>query len=410
MKLTSKGVFLLISIDILLAISWNTDITMVYIFFVVAFVMFILSFVHLKLNVPNIDVRRTVQHTAFEDEMLNVKLDIHNKKPLPISFFEILDIFPGASPDEQEKSLFVLYMKAREEVIVNYAINCYKRGFWRLGPIRIVSQDALGFFRMRKSIPEYSEVLVYPSLFRIFMFPPLASSAVSWMGVETVKISADSHEFFGIREYQRGDAMSRIHWASTARHNQLIVKQFERSAVQEVTIVLDLKKGHDIGYGKETTLEYAVKIAGSIARFLLNNSVLVQIVGYAEESMILPFGKGDSHAYKILEYLAKVQANGAFSLTDTLEEVSFIAPYNSTLVVIMLDNDIEALASLLQFKVKGIRLIVVLVCVATFGQIKEGDYLTKEDEKRFEETLANLEAYVYRIAKGDDLEKKFALL
>lgn len=404
---TPKSIFLLISVIVLLAIAWNTDITMVYIFFVVTFVMFILSFIHLQFNIPDISITREAQETAYEDDLVNVKMAIRNKRNLGLFFFEIIDRFPGAATGKEENSLFILDMKGRETKEVSYILECYKRGLWRLGPVSIISQDALGFFKMRKTLNIFSDILVYPRLFRIFAFPPLASGSVSWMGVETAKISGDSHEFFGVREYQRGDMISRIHWPSTARHNRLIVKQFERNAVQEVTVVVDLKKGHDIGAGKETTLEYSVKIAGSIARYLMNEGAFVQIVGYGKEATILPFGKGESHVYKILEYLARVKADGSFTLSQALDEASFVSPHRSTLIAIMLDNDMEGLTSLVQFKVKGIKLILIVLAMSTFGQAEEGEYLDAEGAKRFDEALAGLEAYVYRVSKGDDLEKKF---
>ncbi|MBU1007083.1 MAG: DUF58 domain-containing protein [Candidatus Omnitrophica bacterium] len=406
---TSKGSFLLITVILLLAIAWNTDITMVYVFFVLAFVMFVLSFAHLQFTVPSLFIKRDSNDTAFEGDVLNVNLSIENRRSVGAYFFEILDNFPAAPPGKQDVSLFMLDLNGKEEKKINYVADCYKRGLWKLGPVRIISQDALGFFKIKKVLNVFSEVLIYPHLFRIFAFPPLAKGSVSWMGVETSKISGDSHEFFGIREYQRGDSMSRIHWPSTAKHNKLIVRQFERNAVQEATIIFDLKKGHDIGTGRETTLEYSVKIAGSIARHLLNEGVFVQMVGYGKESTALHFGKGESHMYKILEYLAKVRADGDFSLSQGLEETSFITPHNSTLIAIMLDNDMESLSALVEFKIKGIKLIVIVLATATFGPVGESETFDADQAKEFDEALAGLEARVYRISKGDDLEKKFEI-
>ncbi len=405
--LTSRGISLLLATIILLAIAWNTDITMVYIFFVITFVMFVLSYFHMRLNIPNIEIKRLAQETAFEDEILNVKMSIRNNLSKGASFFEILEYFPAAQPGKEKISLFILDINPKEEKNFNYTIDCYKRGIWNIGPIEVISQDALGFFRMKKTLNIISGIIIYPAFFRVFAFPPLARGSVSWMGVETANIGGDSHEFFGIREYERGDALSRIHWNSTAKRNKLIVKQFERNAIQEATIVMDLKKENNIGAGKETTLEYSVKIAGSIAKFLMDSGAFVQIVGYATEAMIVPFGKGESHVYKILEYLAGVRSEGVFSLSETLEEASFITPYSSTLITIMLDNDMDALSSLVQFKVKGIKLIVIALSSSTFGHTEESKYLDAEEVKRFDEALAGLEAYVYRISKGDDLEKKF---
>ncbi len=405
--LTSRGVSLLSAVIILIAIAWNTDITMVYIFFVTAFVMFILSYIHMRLSIPNIEVQRTTQETAFEDEMLNIKMKIRNNLSRGSSFFEILDYFPAAEQGKEKTSLFILNIKAKEEINFNYSIECYKRGIWKIGPIEVVSQDALGFFRMKKTLNVISDIIIYPALFRVFAFPPLARGSVSWMGVETAKISGDSHEFFGVREYQRGDAISRIHWPSTAKHNKLIVKQFERNSIQEATIVLDLKEGNDIGAGKETTLEYAVKIAGSIARFLMDSGAFVQLIGYTKEAMVVPFGKGESHAYKILEYLAGARSEGAYTLSQTLEEASFITPYSSTIIVIMLDNDMEALSSLVQFRIKGIKVIAVVLASFTFGHTEDSEYLDAEGARKFDEAFASLEAHAYRVSKGDNLEKIF---
>ena len=131
------------------------------------------------------------------------------------------------------------------------------------------------------------------------------------------------------------------------------------------------------------------------------------MIGYAKETVMLPFGKGESAMHKILEYLAKVQADGSFSLAQTLEEASFVTPYSSTLIAIMSDNDAEALSSLVQFKIKGIRLILIVLSVSTFGPVEEAAQLDVDAARRFDEALANLEAYVYRVSKGDDLEKKF---
>ncbi len=403
---TTKSIALIIAVLLLLVIAWNTDITLVYILFLASFLLFVGSFIILQLNIVNLQVARNIEETAFEDEMLDVGLVIENKRALPNFLFEVVDNFSCGPPDEPRPSIFILKLAGFEKLKVSYIGKCYKRGLWRIGPLTVNSQDSLGFFRMKKSLYVFSDILVYPKVFRILNFPPLARGSVSWLGVETAKISGDSHEFYGVREYQRGDAISRIHWPSSARLRELIVKQFERSAVQEATLVLDLKKGHDIGTGKETTLEYGVKIGASICRYLIDIGAIVQVIAHGKEPIMLHFGKGESHMYQILEEFAKVQADGVTDLKDVLEEANFITPYNSTLIVIMLDIDRDALSSLIQFKVKGIRLIVVVLSTSTFAVVPEA-FLDEKGMRDFEESLANLEAYQYRIAKGDDLEKKF---
>ena len=73
-----------------------------------------------------------------------------------------------------------------KEVVSGGGSNCYRRGLWKIGPISVISQDALGFFKMKKTFNVFADVLIYPELFKIFSFPPLAKGSVSWMGVETL--------------------------------------------------------------------------------------------------------------------------------------------------------------------------------------------------------------------------------
>ncbi|MFH1478454.1 MAG: DUF58 domain-containing protein [Candidatus Omnitrophota bacterium] len=408
--LTLKGIFLCIIIIILLAVSWNLKIEIFYVLCAISFCILFLGFLYVYLTLPKISIERKVQDVAYEDDLLAVEVKITNKRNIPSFFFEVIDRFEGEACDKKEKSLFVSRLDREDYILVNYTVNCFKRGLHRFGPVSVAYQDMMGFFKIVKRLDVFSEILVYPKLFNILFFPQLKASSLSWMGVETARISSDTHEFFGVREYRRGDLKSRIHWPLTAKHGKLIVKEFQRNAAQEATILLDLKKGNDIGTGKDTTLEYSVKIAASVAAYLLENNIFVQLVGYGKEKFCLPFGKGEYHKHRILEYLAGVTSDGEVTLDKMVDETVFGAPIQSTLVCILSDNDLKGLMSLSQFKTKDIKLIIVLLAASSFGKIGKGSIISKDDARNFEDMLSNMEAYTYRIIKGDKLEEKFQYL
>ncbi|MFH1783062.1 MAG: DUF58 domain-containing protein [Candidatus Omnitrophota bacterium] len=386
-----------------LAFAWNTSVELFYTLFILGSSILILSFLSFVTFKAKLKLARTVQDIAYEDDLINVGIDISSKKILPSYSVEIIDHFKGESPGQTEKSMFLSKLKGMGSRKISYVTECYKRGLWDFGPIVVSSQDFLGFFESKKKHKVFSKILVYPKLFNVLTFPEPKSSSLSWMGVETAKISGDSHEFFGVREYQRGDLKSRIHWPLTAKHNKLITKEFQRSAAQEVTIILDLEKDHDIGIGRDSTLEYSVKIAGSIAKYLLDKGVFIQLIGHSKERDILPFGKGESHMHRILEYLAMVTSAEGLKLSHVLDEAIFFTPNQSTLVTMVLDNDLEAISNLFQYKIKGIKLILFVFSVETFGVIHETE---KKHVTEFEDTLVNLEAETYRISKDDNLEEK----
>src|SRR4029078_3852886 len=79
----------------------------------------------------------------------------------------------------------------------------------------------------------------------------------------------------GVRNYEPGDSFNRIHWPSTARTGQLMVKLFELDPASDIWIILHLYKAAPVGEGDEGTEEFSVQIAASIARYFLvaNRSV-----------------------------------------------------------------------------------------------------------------------------------------
>src|SRR3970282_19459 len=78
-----------------------------------------------------------------------------------------------------------------------------------------------------------------------------------------------------VRPWAPGDAFNRIHWKSTARHGDILVKEFDLEQTADAWIVLDLERSAQPGRGVESTVEAAVRVVASVAdRALLENRAL----------------------------------------------------------------------------------------------------------------------------------------
>ena len=69
----------------------------------------------------------------------------------------------------------------------------------------------------------------------------------------------------GVRDYTTGDSFGRIHWALSAKHQRLMSKTFEQPLTTDLWILLDLDRDVHFGEGEESTVEYAVSLAASMA-------------------------------------------------------------------------------------------------------------------------------------------------
>ncbi len=401
---TRRSGWAIVSAVILSLIAWNLDVPNSYLIVSVSVALLLVTFIHFIYSIGNFVVDRQIIKTAHEDDALEVELNLKNLTNQTKKFFELRDYFPAGPPGERIISLLIGKVMPKEYENLKYYSLCYKRGLYKIGPIEIIFQDFLGFFRLVKKLPLVSHLLVYPKVFNIKYFPELVQGSREWFGLETVRTSGESLEFYGIREYQRGDGLKRIHWKSTARLGNLTVRQYEKSITSEATIILDLKRGHNIGYEKDTTLEYAVKIAASISRYLLlEHQSLVQIIGYGKDFVISPFNKGDFGYFSIMEYLAQVNSDGDTDMAGVLAEASYAIGQNSTLITFLLDKDDAAFEALSQFKAKGIEVILFVFNTDSFFETENKEY----GQPQIYPGLMSLGATVYSISKGDNLQAKF---
>lgn len=405
--MTKKAIVLMVFSLILLVAAWFIKRPIPYLAASILITFLISSLAWSFLSLGKARLTRTINMSAIEDQELEVELTLENRNIFPRDLIEVVDFFtPKVNPPLWQTSL-VGTMEAKKPLKWSYQAKCPKRGLYYIGPCYLISQDPFGLFRLRRRFDIYSKLMVLPKTFPITNFPALIKGTRPWFGLETARISGEVIEFYGIREYQQRDGMRRIHWPSTARLGTLTAKQYEKATVSDATIVLDLHRESDLGIGKESSLEYGTRIAASIAKFLLTEKEsLVQFIAYGRESLVIPFGKGLSQQYRILETLATAKADGAYKLGQVLNEMAYIIPADSTLIVITLDTDREALETLAQFRWKWVTMILIVLVSSTFAWVPDTQTILRK-KSEFEAISKALGAKIYYICQGEDLQKKF---
>jgi uncharacterized protein (DUF58 family) len=169
-----------------------------------------------------------------------------------------------------------------------------------------------------------------------------------------------------VREYKEGESVKKIHWISSARKNKLIVKQFQLQSFFGTTIMFNLEKAQNLGQGKETVAEYITKIAASVANYLNEKGVSIELLVHIGEIVHLPFNKGPEHLENIMRVLAVAQAQSMISFREAFEEFARFIPNDSSLVVVMSDQDYKDLPHIVSLYTRGVVLIPLIVVSETF--------------------------------------------
>ena len=274
-----------------------------------------------------------------------------------------------------------------------------RRGVYTYGKLTVISRDPLGLFSRRITIGDEQSVLVYPATVDIPAFH--VPSGQSWgEGMAAGRNNLPSSIVSGVRDYVTGDSFRRVHWRSTARRAKLMVKEFEPEPAgpsHEVWVFLDLWEGVQAGEGTESTIEYGVTIAASVAKRYLEMGRSVGLYSWGEKRELIQPRPGAAQFGRIMEKLAVVQAGGEGPMSDAMAEATDQALPGSSAVLISSANptDISSAARILA----NHRIVVVPVYLdaASFGgRPSANDALT-------ELTALGIESYV--IHRGDEIER-----
>lgn len=144
-----------------------------------------------------------------------------------------------------------------------YRLTQVPRGRYRFTGARAVIEDPFGLARRVQPLEDSAPLLVYPRLARLTTL--FAERGLRAHGAGRILLRRPAgFELHSVREYQSGESLRRVHWPSTARRQQLMVKELEDAPRDEIVVVLDAQAGHSAGEPGDSSFDAQVRAAGSL--------------------------------------------------------------------------------------------------------------------------------------------------
>ena len=159
---------------------------------------------------------------------------------------------------------------------VAYTVRSDVRGRYELGPMAVRVSDQFGLVELTRSFPVTSLLTVTPQAL------PLPSSGVNgeWSGTGDNRpraFAAAGTEDVTIREYREGDDLRRVHWPSTARSGELMVRREEQPWQSRCTVFLDTRKIAHRGSGPASSFEWAITATASAGVHLAHRGFALRL-------------------------------------------------------------------------------------------------------------------------------------
>src|ERR687898_63380 len=245
--------------------------------------------------------------------------------------------------------------------VVEYPLLGRVRGRFATGPLTVRTSDPFGLVQLDRQFVATSEVMVTPQVV------PLSAIRTIGGGGNTGEARPHRVGVVGqddalVREYRQGDDVRRIHWRSTARWGELMVRREEQAWDTSASIVLDSRMSSHAGRGMNNSIEWAISAAASIALHFLDDGFSVEI--YEADGPLRITGTMGQHSSAspelVISRLTDLQARQTATLHYAMESAASDRPGQLVIAILgrMNAEDANALLRGRRSRAQGLALVL----------------------------------------------------
>lgn len=204
-----------------------------------------------------------------------VHLRMDNVSRLPTGLLMLQDRVPYVLGPRPRFVLDRVEAGGRREV--SYRVRSDLRGRYPLGPLQLRLTDPFGMCELTRSFSSYDTLTVIP---RVEPLPPvrLAGDTKGYGDGRQRSLVLAGEDDVIPRGYRHGDDLRRVHWRSTARHGELMVRREEQPRRARCTVLLDTRAVAFPGAGPDSAFEWAVSGAASVLVHMLERGFSVRLL------------------------------------------------------------------------------------------------------------------------------------
>ncbi|USZ69206.1 DUF58 domain-containing protein [Halorussus salilacus] len=300
-----------------------------------------------------LDATRTVSDDEpLPGDEVAVQLAVENVGDATLADLRVVDGVPDALPVTDGSARLGTALRPGKTAHLTYAVEA-ERGDHAFDPVQVVARDFSGATEVETEVECETTLTCVPKL-GTTVDVPLRAQTTRYTGRVTTDTGGSGVEFYGTREYRRGDPLSRVDWNRLARTGDLTTVEFREERAASVVVVVDTREEAYLapGEGERNAVQHGVDAAGKAVTRLLDAGDRVGIAAFGPVTCWLAPGSGNDHRARVRDLLATHPAfspapsEGAFYPTTRLAWLRKRLPASSqVLFVSPLCDDFAATAA-----------------------------------------------------------------
>lgn len=344
--------------------------------------------------------RSCPQITAEAGDTVTVKVTVKNHGWLPVAWVLLEDMLPAKAVDGAQrvkvkgKRIQLCTIAPRGEVEVRYKLHFQTRGYYQVGPLVMETGDLFGLHRRYRVGTDPHFIEVYPRVLPLEGYDLSSRRPVGEIRL-CHRLYEDPTRITGVREYQSGDPMNRVHWRATARTGELHCKVYEPSTIAGATVLLDF---HEDGYPSRAeplrselavtaaiSLAHAVHVLGQQIGFVSNGrdaADRIRLEGWDHDyrsreaalksaamrdkserlkPLVVSTRRGVEQFQRIRELLARIELTDGLTFAQLTIEMAGRIPRDATVLAILPDVSVETALALGNLRRLGSAVTAILI-------------------------------------------------
>lgn len=368
--------------------------------------------------ITNIEATRECNRTDAEvGQTIAFVATLVNRGRLPVAWVLVEEMLPRGAitsrPPRIEvkgRRLAVAMLGPLATKTLNYQLHFAMRGYYQVGPLVLETGDLFGLHRRFRILTDPIYVVVYPKVIPLPGYDLASRRPIGEIRL-THRLFEDPTRIAGVRAYQPGDPLNRVHWAATARTGALHSKVYDASTIAGATILLDFHRdsyparnepgrselavttavslanavnlmGQPVGLitngrdaAERTRRRDEVARAGAGAGARADRATIHRTAAMREDDdrlrpLVVPSGRGPEAFAQIREVMARVELSDGLTFDRLMVEAEHRLPRDATVVAILAKVTPEAAISLGRLRRQGFAVSVVLLA---FDEIERID-------------------------------------
>lgn len=313
--------------------------------------------------------------SANVGDRVAVMVNVRNRGRLPIAWLLMEDLLPisaliyrppNLGLEGRRIALKMLSGGARSSIL--YQLQCNRRGYYQIGPLVMETGDLFGLHRRYRVTTDPHFLLVYPQVVPLAGYELASRRPIGEIRMQH-RLYEDPTRIAGVRRYEAGDPLNRVHWRATARTGVLHSKVYEPSTIAGATLLLDFHEAAYPAKDEPVRSELAITTAASLANAIYEMGQQVGLVTNGRDAadrirqegwsydlqsrdvarraasmhdrsdrlrpLIVETRRGPEQLMRILETLARAELTDGLEFSQLIVETMGRLPRDATVIAIL---------------------------------------------------------------------------